>query len=376
MPQPIQGLALSILTGILMINTLYKIRRQLEDDLEVDPEDKLEDELDYPTDEDVPSSEPESEEYWKAEEYLPSSPRPQLRRRNCFFWGPDGLIEQPMPCKLGSDSSSFISQSEESESEGEQDAAPFRSLAEIEIEQYFAERLRSHRESPRSPRYSTISSQEALNAEHLTERLEAEKCEQDDTEDVKNRNIRMREQGVPVSVSYSQLSSLTTTTPALPRMSAPTTVTNVAPAIHQSTVRDSRPKAPSPPSSGTSTTSSSIQPSTPAPTPCDPATGITTPDHHGPFTAPQQPTAMLPTSGRRAQPVLDAIDEKLLAIPADAVSRRLLRDGRALLRRGGRLAKRISFASRKSIRQLDSAEGNSPAGSGGSGASYPSDMME
>ncbi|KKY39678.1 hypothetical protein UCDDA912_g00291 [Diaporthe ampelina] len=209
-------------------------------------------------------------------------------------------------------------------------------MAEKRALAYFEERLRRHQES-------------------VKEHSDAADVNEGEGEAIKRRNVKMREEGVRVNVKYPQLASL-----------KPATAPRPEPApVHNNDL----PPSPSP-SSGRSTSPSlaGLQSPTPAPTPVDGATGITTPQGGGGGggAAPGVPASVLPTSGR-AGAALDNIDEKLLAVPADPVSRRLLRDGRAILHRA-----------------VASAEGRRPGGRTGaveggvrtSGRGYPSELMD
>lgn len=358
-PQPYQCITLLVLIVINTAITLRQLHRQLTDlDLDLD--------LDLNANRGAPRAAPEIHESSESEEEVPDSPRPQPCHGGCFLCELDDLIAHPMPNDSAS-GSSFASQSDESEFVDCEEAASVGSLEEIrQLVMYHhavEEQVRSRKNSASSSRQNSLSSQEALTTSQLEPfppfpEMPAEQFEvaEDVEKEIRLRNLRMREEGVRVKVSRAQLSGLTQTTRPLPP----------APPA---------PVQPSPPSSGASNSSfsSSLQPSTPAATPYD-LTGITTPDQRVSFLEPQQrPTSSLPTSGR-AGSVLDRIDEKLLAVPADAVSRRLLRDGRAMLRRGGRLPKSISFAGGMSVRQTQPTQGGQENGE--LEASYPSDMME
>ncbi|KAL1855897.1 hypothetical protein Daus18300_010875 [Diaporthe australafricana] len=335
-PHPFRWIIIFVLIAVHAANTLRQLGRQVDDHLDLDDLD--------PNPGAAPRAAPEIHESSESEEASPGSPRPQLPRHDCSLCGQDELACQRMPNDSTSDSA-LTPQSDESEFVDCEDAASARPSTEVmSIADDVEERLRSRKNS----------------LEPFPPFPEMEFCEDAEDPDKKTRLrfVKMRDEGTPVKVSYAQLSGLTPTTRTLPPAPAAAAVD------------------PSPSTSGTSNSSlpSSQQPSNPAPTPCD-LTGITTPDHHQASSslAPQkQSPSTLPTSGR-AGAVLDVIDEKLLAVPADAVSRRLLRDGRALLRRDGRLPMSISFAT-SVVRPTKSVKFGREAGE--LEDSYPSDMME
>lgn len=296
-------------------------------------------------------------------------PRPPLRRRNCFVPGPNGLASQPL---LSSDSefepaTPTTSDSEEGYETAPEDAAPAMTMAEKRALAYFEDRLRQHRESVSS---ETSAHATAVQKTSLTDALlqirEDHSDVEEDTEMVlQRRNVKMREEGVRVKVDY--FSQLTSLKPAPAPRSAPAVLSSAA----TGDLRGGASEISLPPSSSSGSCPSTTPPlsglHSPAPTPCNGLTGITTPDH-----APGH-ASVLPTSGQAGE-VLDRIDEKLLGIPADVVSRRLLRDGRAIL-----------SGSKRRPRGISSAESNSAQGTPApvveaelqtSKSGYPSEMME
>ncbi|KAL2278820.1 hypothetical protein FJTKL_14159 [Diaporthe vaccinii] len=207
-------------------------------------------------------------------------------------------------------------------------------MAEKRALEYFEDRLRLHRESVSSETSATPAMQTPLTDAQLRE----DHSDAEDADMIKRRNIKMREEGVRVNVSYSQLANLKPTPIQRP---APATLSNAAATAGNLRGGASRATSPppftsSPPSSCLSATPTLSGLRSPAPTPCDGLSG-TTPDHT-PGSA-----SVLPTSGQAGE-TLSRIDEKLLAIPADAVSRRLLRDGRAILHQRKRLPRSVSSA--------------------------------
>lgn len=290
--------------------------------------------------------------------------RPPLRRQNCFVLGPNSLTSPPLSPILEVDSPST------SDSEGygtvSEDAASARTMAETRALEYFEERLRRHQESVSS---ETSASQAAPRTPLTSEQIRdapdaADSCTVDeDAEMLRRRNIKMREEGVRVTVNYSR--HLTGLKPAPAPRSQPAFGSSASQALATT--------ASSPSSSGSSAPSTTPPLSgvlSPAPTPSGgiTSTGITTPEHT-PASA-----SVLPTSGRAAK-ALDRIDEKLLAIPADAVSRRLLRDGRASLYRSKTLSKSVSFAGGNSGQRTPSPADGGMQGSK-SEAWYPSELVE
>lgn len=258
----------------------------------------------------------------------PASTRPTtLRRRNCFVLGQNGLTSEP----LSSDPELCSSSDSEGYETASEDAAPPRTMAEKRALKYFEDRLSQHRETVSSETSARPPVQTSLTDAQIRE----DHSDADDAEMIKRRNIKMREEGVRVKVNNSQLSSLKPT-PA--RQPAPAALSNASEGLRGGASGTTfTPCSSSPPSSCLSTTPSLSGLQSPPPTRCGDITGITTPDH-----APSS-ASVLPTSGQAAE-VLYRIDEKLLAIPADAVSRRLLRDGRAVLHGRKRLPRSVSSA--------------------------------
>ena len=327
-PHPAQGLILLVWTAVILYQSC---RRQVE----------------LGADQDIPT---EAQSLEPPAAATSAVTRPSLRRRNCFVLGSDGLTSHPLS------SVSASAPSETADPEGYETApeaaAPARTMAEKRAVAYFEERLRRHQESVSSQASASLSVQTALTDTQVKEHSDAADVNEGEGEAIKRRNVKMREEGVRVNVKYPQLASL-----------KPATAPRPEPApVHNNDL----PPSPSP-SSGRSTSPSlaGLQSPTPAPTPVDGATGITTPQGGG-GAAPGVPASVLPTSGR-AGAALDNIDEKLLAVPADPVSRRLLRDGRAILHRA-----------------VASAEGGRPGGRTGaveggvrtSGRGYPSELMD
>lgn len=346
-PKTVQGLILVILVAVL----LYQI---------TSPQDLLD------TDQDLPLGTSKSHRSSRPAPKTPALTRPSLKRRNCFVIGPNRLTSQPLSSDWKSDSP-FDSDSEGYETAPE-DAAPTMTMAEKRALKYFEQRLRQHQESVSSETSASPGTQTELTTNvqirNLSNASDDNFCnEEDDTEMLRRRNIKMREEGVRVSINYSQLAYL-----------KPAPAPRSEPASYHATGAVSLPLAASPPpsspSSGPSTTPPLSGLLSPAPTPCGgiTSTGITTPEG--------SPASLLPTSGRAAE-VLDRIDEKLLAIPADAVSRRLLRDGRASLYRSKTLSRDVSFAGASSS---SSQQTPSPVEGGLQGSNsrswYPSDLVE
>lgn len=287
--------------------------------------------------------------------------RPPLRRQNCFVLGPNSLTSRPLSPILEVDSPST---SDETLSE---DAAPARTMAETRALEYFQERLRSHQEleSVSSETSANPAARPSLTSEQIRDVPNDASCIEEDAEMLRRRNVKMREEGVRVTVNYSR--HLAGPKPAPAPRSQPAFGSSAAAAQAPATTTSS------PSSSGSSAPSTTPPLSgvlSPAPTPSGgiTSTGVTTPEHT-PGSA-----SVLPTSGRAAK-ALDTIDEKLLAIPADAVSRRLLRDGRASLYRSKTLSKSVSFAGGSSGQRTPS-----PADGGMQGSKsevwYPSELVE
>lgn len=338
-PKTVQGLILVILVAVL----LYQIIR---------PQDLLD------TDQDLPLGTSKSHQSSRPAPKTPALTRPSLKRRNCFVVGPNRLTSQPLPSDWKSDSP-FDSDSEGYETAPE-DAAPTMTMAEKRVLEYFEDRLRQHQESVSSETSASPGTQTELTTNvqirDLSNASNNSCNEEDDTEMLRRRNIKMREEGVRVSINYSQLAYL-----------KPAPAPRSEPASYHATGAASLPSSPSTAPSTTPPLSGLLSP---APTPCGgiTSTGITTPEG--------SPASVLPTSGRAAE-VLDRIDEKLLAIPADAVSRRLLRDGRASLYRSKTLSGDVSLAgaSSSSSQQTPSPVEGGLQGSN-AGRWYPSDLVE
>lgn len=294
-------------------------------------------------------------------------PRPPLRRRNCFVPGPNGLTSQPL---LSSDSefdseTPTTSDSEEGYETAPEDAAPAMTMAEKRTLAYFEDRLRQHRESVSSETSASPATtvQTSLTDTLLLQIREGHSDAEEDTEMLQRRNVKMREEGVRVKVDY--FSQLTSLKPAPTPRSAPAVLSSAAPGDLRGGASEI--SLPSSSSSGSCPSTTPPLPGlqTPATTPCGGINGITTPDHAA---------SVLPTSGQAGEEILCRIDEKLLGIPADVVSRRLLRDGRAIL--SGR---------KRRPRGVSSAESNSAQGTPApvveaelqtSKSGYPSEMME
>lgn len=336
--KPAEGLILVTLVAIV----LYHISRP---------------QVDLDTDQDRPTLIPDDNDDDQSPEppsRVPSFTRPALIRRNCLVLGPNGLTSQPLSpeWEYYSDSSS---DSEAGYETAHEDAAPTRTMAETSALAYFEERARLHRESVSSHQMSAnLAVQTELTSTQIRDdQSGAEK--EDDAEALRRRNVRMRDQGVRVAVNYSQIASLRP-------LQAPTTASNASEATSTSSSSPSPCSSTSPPCSGLIS---------PAPTPCSGTlTTPITPPSSSSLSLPRN----LPTSGRAADAALDRIDEKLLAIPADAVSRRLLRDGRAALRRS-----RISLPGSVSFAGDAACSGSrvpSPAEGSESAARYPSEMNE
>lgn len=342
-PKTVQGLILVILVAVL----LYQITR---------PQELLDTDhnLSFWTDKSHQSSEPALT--------TPSLTRPPLKRRNCFVLGPNGLTSQPLSSDWKSNSP-FDSDSEGYETARE-DVAPARTMAEKRALKYFEERLRLHQESVSSETSASPGTQTGLTTNTQIRDLAnaADNCCNEDTDMLRCRNIKMREDGVRVNVNYSQLASL-----------KPAPAPRSEPAFCHAAGAVSLPLAsppPSSPSSAPSTTPALSGLLSPAPTPCGgiTSTGVTTPEG--------SPASVLPTSGRASE-VLDRIDEKLLAIPADAVSRRLLRDGRASLYRSRTLSRNVSFVGfSSSSGQLTTSPVEGGLQGSSSGIWYPSELVE
>lgn len=340
-PQQVQALMLVV----LVVRTLYHIRR---------PQVHLD------TDQDLRPVTSESHQSLEPAETTPALTRPPLCRRNSWAVGPKGLTSQPLSSERESDSSS--------DSEGyetaPENATPVRTMEEERALAYFDERLRQHRESVSSETSASPSAQTSLTGA-LQIREKDQPDAEEDTEMLRRRNIKMRDEGVRVNVDYS--SQLTSLKPApAPRPALSNAARDLRGGVSGATSSPS--SSSSPPSSCPSTTPPLSGLQSPAPTPCGGLTGITTPE------VPAGPSSALPTSGQ-ADETLYRIDEKLLAIPADAVSRRLLRDGRAILHRRKRLPRSFHSVGGNSGQHTPS-----PAESGlrtsGDGMGYPCDMME
>ncbi|KAJ0124259.1 hypothetical protein J7T55_005597 [Diaporthe amygdali] len=357
MPLPTQGIILGILLGII----LYDLR---------DPS------IEFDEDQEPPIAASECFEALEEVNVTPAPPRPPLRRRLCFVLGPKGMTLEPIPAASASDSSS-APQSEELVTVGDVEA-PAPSIEEETALQYFEQRACEQKNSVSFPEYSILASKAGLIPTKLKDRFEVETDDEEGTVKLMLRNIKMRGEGVRVEVSYSQLSDLKNTTPATSQTPAPRPEPSATTDVHgvRSAVNSSPyvPATPSCSSSCASTTPSfsGVQSSTPRPTPCGDITGITTPDKQSNQIAPSRPS-VLPTSGR-AGSFLEEIDEKLLAVPADAVSRRLLRDGRAILHRNRRLPRNGSLVGGISTHQAGSAESGQVSRRARTG--YPSELME
>jgi hypothetical protein len=235
-------------------------------------------------------------------------------------------------------------------------------MAEKGAVAYFKERLRRDQDSVSPPQTNapTFASQAALtNAQIKDGSHVSSSIEEEDVEMVKRRNVKMREEGVRVNVTYAQLAAPTRSPPHI-------TTTGTANGYSPPWA----PKTPPSLSTGSSTSAFLSGLQSPAPTPCsyNSVTGASTPEHQQ-----QQQASVLPASGN-ADEILYRIDEKLLAVPADAVSRRLLRDGRALLHRKKRQPRSASFVSAESGQSSASAEGQ--LRSAQSLAGYPSELIE
>lgn len=346
--KPAQGLILVTLVVIV----LYKVTR---------PQVDLDTDQDRPTvtldddDDDDQSPEPPSP--------VPSFTRPTLIRRNCLVLGPNGLTSQPLSPEWEYYSESS-SDSEAGYETTHEDSAPTCTMADTRALAYFEERARLHRESVSSQVGANLAVKTVLtNTQTKGHPAGAEEEDEDDAEALRRRNIKMRDQGVRVAVAYSQLASLR------PLQAPTTTTTTTSPAgspprAAEGATSTTPLSSPSPPRSGLIS---------PAPTPCS---GTTTTPITPSSSSSSSSSRVLPTSGRAADAALDRIDNKLLAVPADAVSRRLLRDGRAALRRSRiSLPGSVSFAgdaSSSSGRRVPSpAEGSSESAAG-----YPSEMNE
>lgn len=348
-PRQVQGLILVI----LIVVTIHQARRP---------------EVDLDTDHELPPAPSEDHQSLEPAATTPAFTRPTLPRRNCFVLGPNGLTSEPLPSDWEFDSTSTSDSqgyetAPESGSEGyetaPEDAAPARTMAEKRALAYFEDRLRQHRESVSSETSASPSVQTPLTGTQIRE----DHSDAEDADMIKRRNIKMREEGVRVSVGYSHLANLKPTTS--PRSDPAAATAGV--------LRGGASGTTSPPSFTSSPLSSSlsITPSlsglqSPRSTPCGGLTGTATPDRT------PGPASVLPTSGQAGE-ALYRIDEKLLAIPADAVSRRLLRDGRAILHQRKRTPRSASSAEASPAEQLTPA----PVEAGlETNEWYPSEMMK
>lgn len=220
-------------------------------------------------------------------------------------------------------------------------------------------------------------------------------------EQLRRRNVRMREEGVRVRVNYLQLtnpvSAWKATTNKTQARGGDAAAAAAAIPCPSSSPSASGPPTPPTPSSSPSG-SEPVFLSLPAPQETLPAARSTrspspsssyvvvspaaTPP--GPSTQQQQEekvlvsSSVLPTSGSAAAagPALVQIQEKLLAVPADATSRRLLKDGRAILK--GKVRTPRSPASSSSASSRGGGGGGSGRDSGckSSDSGYPSELME
>ncbi|KAK7697628.1 hypothetical protein SLS64_013367 [Diaporthe eres] len=342
-PRQVQGLILVV----LIVVTIHQASRP---------------QVDLDTDYELPPAQSEDHQSLEPAATTPAFTRPPLHRRKCFVLGPNGLTSEPLPSDWEFDSTSTSDSqgyetAPESGSEGyetaPEDAAPARTMAEKRALAYFEDRLRPHRESVSSETSASPPVQTSLTDTQIRE----DHSGAEDADMIKRRNIKMREEGVRVSVGYSQLTS--------PK---PAALNNA-----HGGLRGGASGTTSPPSFTSSSPSSclSITPSlsglqSPRSTPCGGLTGTATPDRT------PGPASVLPTSGQAGE-ALYRIDEKLLAIPADAVSRRLLRDGRAILHQRKRLPRSASSAEASPAEQLTPA----PVEAGlETNEWYPSEMMK
>lgn len=348
LPKPVQGLVLVILVAV----TLYRATRP---------------QVELDTDQDLAAVTSESQQRLQPAAQSPTSNRPPLTRRDCFVLGPDEFTSQPLspipevdtPCP--SDSEGYDTPPE--------DGVPVRTMAEIRALEYFDERLRRHQESVSSETScASPAARPALTSEQQIRDVSnnSNRIDEEDVEMIKRRNIKIREEGVRVNVNYTQLASL-----------RPAPAPRPGPAFSTASAAQAPAATTTPPSCSSGSSAPSTTPPlsgvlSPAPTPCGgvTSTSITTPERQ------VSPVSVLPTSGR-AGDTLYRIDEKLLAIPADAVSRRLLRDGRASLKRSKvTLSRGVSFAggNRSGQRTPSPVEGGLQGSK--SEVGYPSELVE
>ncbi|KAG6354450.1 hypothetical protein INS49_004467 [Diaporthe citri] len=311
LPQKVQALILVI----LIVVTIYQISRP---------------QVDLDTDHELPSAPSEDHRSLEPAATTPAFTRPPLRRRNCFVLGPNGITSEPLSSDWEFDST-YTSDAEGYETAPE-DEAPARTMAEKRALAYFEDRLRQHRESVSSETSASPAVQTSLTDAQIRE----DHSDVEDAEMIKRRNVKMREEGVRVNVSYSQLTSLKPA-PAPRPAPAAFSITAITEGLRGGASGPTSPPSScfSPPSSYVSTTPCLSGLQSPAPTPI---TGTTTPE------LPTGPASVPPTSGQAGDETLCRIDEKMLAVPADAVSRRLLRDGRGILHRRNRLPRSASDA--------------------------------
>lgn len=336
-------------------------------------QDCFRDRVQVESDQNIPPLPSQSHQSSERAATTPAFTRPSLHRRKGFLLDPpldpDGFILESLPLALDSDSSSTsgsqgyetaredweVDSSATSDSEGydtaPEDAAPATTMAETRALEAFDaghQEMVSHQTSPSSAMQTELTNSQV---EDLHETAD---CDEVDAGLIMRRNIKMREEGVRVKVNYSQLASLKPVPTAAGSLRGGAASRTTSPPTSSS----------SPPSSCPSTTPPASGLRTPAPTP----------ENHQDVVAPVLPT-MGPAAG---QDILHRVDEKLLAIPADAVSRRLLRDGRYILRHGKRQPRSAAAAEGSSSQQVApspvAAEGGlqSPA----SDVWYPSELNE
>lgn len=335
------------LTLVILIIVRYHISRKQgdlgpEDFSDLDSEDSATE-----TSEDDQGSEPAAS--------TPALNRPTLQRRNCFIPGLNWLKSQP-PSLDSLPVSSCLS----AYTIALAHVAPASIMAQTAALSYSEDSVSSQTRAP-----TTL--QAALTGEQITAHSDTSSSNsEEEAEMIRRRNIKMREEGVPVNVKYSQLAAPTWKLAPAPG-SQPT----------QGTIStgSSSPGAHTPSTSSQSSSSSTNQflsgLQSPAPTPCS-DTVLTTPDLQ------QQRASILPPGGT-AGGILDTLHEKLLAVPADAVSRRLLIDGRAVLH--GRKRTPRCATPRSSGTSFVYGHGNSgevpiSVRSSKSRVGYPSDLME
>lgn len=213
---------------------------------------------------------------------------------------------------------------------------------------------------------------------HVTdEQLADRNNDEEDSENtkmIKRRTLTMREEGVRVRVSYSQLAKPASAWKGAPQEDG----ASIAATAGSSPPSTPGPHTPPTPSSGSgSPTGDGILSLVVAP-PHTPVSGndvaVATPRSPSPQEQEQVQGVppVLPTSGNDAGAALVKIEEKLLAVPVDAVSRRLLIDGRAILQQ--------KIRTPRSASSLNGGGGSSHAhtlSDGGKPSSgYPSDLME